>query len=541
MSPKPIHAKHSGAERGAEGLDSILLIRLVVAAVILAVALLVGKLPVAVRVILLLLSAVCAGYDVALEAVDAVVEGDYFATPLLILFVAVIAFVIGYAGEAAALVLLYRIGLLAISFVEKRCRAWAMDLIRNEEEDTVNRMEEILKDEDAEKLGFAKTAQNSASLVLKVLMGAALVYAIVLPLISGFSFKVSIHRALMMLLICIPTSVFAAMPLTALVGLAYSAKNRVLFRKAAAMERAAATNLVYFDKAGVFAEEAPRVLSMQSDLLDKETFVNFASHAAYYSEQPFAKAIAALNDQDFRLDVISDFEEVPGYGVTLKIANSPVVLATKEYFDDRGVVVPAADDEGIVYYLMVANRYVGKIVLSSVVNGDVHGLVTGIHNIGISRTVLLTEDSAAESQQIADELGIGEVYGECDLEKKLKLIRSANEGTRNNVLYVYANGIEAHSAADVDIRVSQKAKFADASVLPEDMDYVPTALLVCRRMCEVAKENALGAFIIKGILLFLAMTGCASIWFIGFMEIAATIGTMLNAIRVTRDSLLNKR
>jgi hypothetical protein len=37
------------------------------------------------------------------------------------------------------------------------------------------------------------------------------------------------------------------------------------------------------------------------------------------------------------------------------------------------------------------------------------------------------------------------------------------------------------------------------------------------------------------------MTGCASIWFIGFMEIAATIGTMLNAIRVTRDSLLNKR
>ena len=155
--------------------------------------------------------------------------------------------------------------------------------------------------------------------------------------------------------------------------------------------------------------------------------------------------------------------------------------------------------------------------------------------------MLLTEDSAAESQQIADELGIGEVYGECDLEKKLKLIRSANEGTRNNVLYVYANGIEAHSAADVDIRVSQKAKFADASVLPEDMDYVPTALLVCRRMCEVAKENALGAFIIKGILLFLAMTGCASIWFIGFMEIAATIGTMLNAIRVTKDSLLNKR
>ncbi len=541
MSPKPVQFKHSGAERGAEGLDIVLLIRLVVAAVMLAVALLVGKLPVAVRLILLLLSAVCAGYDVALEAVDDVVEGNYFTTPLLILFVAVIAFVIGYAGEAAALVLLYRVGLLVIAYVVKRCRVSTMDMIRDEEEDTVNRMEEILKDENAEKLSFAKTAGDSASLVLKVLMGAALVYAIVLPLISGFSYKVSIHRALMMLLLCIPTSVVAAMPLTALVGLVFSAKNRVLFRSAASMERAAVTNLVYFDKAGVFAEDAPRVLSMQSDLLDKETFINFAAHAAYYSEQPFAKAVAALNEQDFRLDVISDFEEVPGYGVRLNIAGSPVVLATKEYFNDRGVVVPASNDDGTVYYLMVANRYVGKLVLSSVVNGDVHGLVTGIHDIGISRTVLLTEDGAAESQQIADELGIGEVYGECDLEKKLKLIRSANEGTRNNVLYVYANGIEAHTAADVDIRVSQKAKFADASVLPADMDYVPTALLVSRRMCEVARENALGAFIVKGILLFLAMTGCASIWFVGFMEIAVTIATMLNSIRVTKDSLLSKR
>jgi Cd2+/Zn2+-exporting ATPase len=164
--------------------------------------------------------------------------------------------------------------------------------------------------------------------------------------------------------------------------------------------------------------------------------------------------------------------------------------------------------------------------------------VEGIQDVGVRRSVLLTEDGAGESQQIADELGIGEVYGECDTEKKLKVIAASAQGTRNCILYVYANGIETHSAADVDMRISQKAKFADAVVLPEDMQNIPAALHNSQRMCEVAKENALFAFIIKGIMLFLSMMGCTTIWFVIFMDIVVTAATMLNSIRVTKESLL---
>ena len=48
------------------------------------------------RILLLALSVAVSGYDVVLSAVDCVESRDYFATPIVIVFVAVISFFIGF-------------------------------------------------------------------------------------------------------------------------------------------------------------------------------------------------------------------------------------------------------------------------------------------------------------------------------------------------------------------------------------------------------------------------------------------------------------
>ena len=78
---------------------SLLVVRLVIASVIFAVSSAVSM-PSAVKVILLALAALVAAYDVILEVINCVESGDYFAAPVVILFVAVIAFVIGFAVDA---------------------------------------------------------------------------------------------------------------------------------------------------------------------------------------------------------------------------------------------------------------------------------------------------------------------------------------------------------------------------------------------------------------------------------------------------------
>lgn len=542
MSKKSDHAKHTAntASRPAvseKTLELIKVVKLVVASVIFTVSLIV-KMPNLVGTILLILSAVVAGYDIFLEAASCIEDRDYFATPIIIIFVCVISIVIGFKTEGAALILLYQIGQMLVAYVAERTKKSALDLLIYQDEDTRNQVSEIIKTENVGATQIELTMKRSSGLVLKAAMVFALVYAIALPLMTSFTYSVSIHRALMIILITTPMSIVVAAPIAAIVGICYSAQQGIVYKSAAAMENASLANIAVFDKDGIFSSESPRVTSVESDVLDSSTFMNFAAHAAYYSDQPIAKAISAVYNQDYRLDVISDFAELPGYGVELKIGGSPVTLATRELFVSRGISLPDDNEAaGKAYYMTVSDRYVGRVVTVSDVNDDAIELVSGMAAAGVKRCILLTGDSDSESHRFAEELDFTEVYSQCDTERKLQHINDLSDGNNNCVMYIYANGIESHSAATVDMRVSRKTKYADAIALPDHTANIPFSLQVCNRVREIIIENAVFAFVVKAILIFLSIIGYCNIWFAIFIDMVAAIATNLNAIRVVKESM----
>ena len=518
--------------------DAVLIARLVIAAVLTAVALII-KMPAAVRVVLLILAAIAAGFDLCFEAVDAVMNKDYFAAPVILLLVAFGAIVLGYPWESAIGLILYQACMAAFRYADAKTRNSALDLVSGEDTERAARTKELTETEGDGDTALASLIGRSASIVLKAAIVFALIYAIILPFI-GYTFRESIHRALMILTVCTPLSVIAAMPVTGIVAQCFAAGQGILFNKASNMEDTAHAETAVFDQAGIFSEEAPKLLAVRSDKVDKETMMNFAAHALYYSEQPVAKAVSDAYDQEYRLDVISDFAEIPGSGVTVKIAGNPVIVASADYLLSRGVQIPQEAEAGQVYFLVVAGRYVGKLILSASKNEATRDLAESMREVGLRRCVLLTEDGAERSQKAGEALKFDEVYGECDLERKLKLISDMSSGSDNHLLYVYSNGFEAHSEAKVDMRVSKKAKFADVAVDPERVINLPFAVQICKRMGQVQAENAVFAFLIKALLIFLAINGKCTIWFALFLDSAAAIATVLNAIRVTKESLIAK-
>ena len=539
MSPineRPRFAVKSKSAAGSP--DMILIGRLILAAVLLILGAFVIKNQV-VRVILLVLSAIASAFDLGLKAFDSVLEKDYFASPILVLFIAFVSFLIGYPTEGAAMLLLYQLSILVVEYARKRTRSAALELLNGENDEILDQAGEMFAADDAGKLQMEADAFRGADLLLKIAMVIALLYIFLLPRLGDYTYSVAIHRALMIMMTAIPASVIVAMPYTALVGLCYGARNGILFRNGKIMEKTADTNVAVFDKAGIFASGAPELQSVHSDVLDRKTFMSFVAHAVYYSEQGFAKAIPALSEQDYKLEVISDFVDVPGCGVEVKIGGSPVILATDDYLTARGVAVPEAEEDGEVYYLTVSGRYVGYLVFASQTNDIGLELLDGVRDLGVREAVLLTEDGAGESQKFADKLGFDEVFGECDTERKLQHIEDLNQGTRNHVMFLYSNGLEMHSAADVDVRFSQKTKFADVAIPPEKASALPFAVQLSRRMVQVAKENAIFVFAVKALMIFLSMLGLGSIWFVLFMDSAAVLATLLNAIRVTKDPLID--
>ncbi len=526
----------AGKKATASGMPALSLIaRLVAAAVLTAVALIV-KMPTAAKIVLLILSVLVAGFDLIVEAVEAVMKKDFFAAPVIVFVVVLASLILGFFSDAAVAVILYQICMAVLRYVTVRTKVSALELVEVEEAERVARVKELINGEGAGDTELASVIGRSVSIVLKAAVVFAVIYAIVVPF-TGATFRNSIHRALMILAVCTPLSVLAAMPLTGIVAQCFSARQGILFNKARNMEDTARAETAVFDQAGVFSEDAPKLLAVRSDKVDKTTMMDFAAHALYYSEQPVAKAVSDAYDQEYRLDMISDFAEIPGSGVTVKLGGNPVVIASADYLLSRGVRIPQEQEAGQVYYLVVAGRYVGKIIISASKNEAVRDLTDAMRDVGMRRCVLLTEDGAEQSQKIGEAFRFDEVHGECDLERKLKLITDMVSDAENHVLYVYSNGFEAHSEAKVDMRVSKKAKYADVTVDPDRVTNLPFAVQICKRMGQVQAENAIFAFLIKALLIFLAINGKCTLWFALFLDSAAAIGTVLNAIRVTQDSL----
>ena len=524
---------------GSKAFDAVTVIRLIIAVLIFAVAL-IAKLPSIVTFIMLVLAAAIAGYDVVLSSINEVENGNYFAAPILILFVTFIAFIIGRALEGAAMIMLYKIGLALIEYASERTKKTAQELLQYQSESMAERASVVMEGEGAGDTKGGEEIKAAAEKILRIVVVFGLLFAVIVPIFTSLRFTSAIHRALIIIMVATPISVLAALPLSGIMGLGFSAQFGALFNNAKTLEKVGEAKTVIFDKNGVFSDQSPKLVEVQSDILDNETLMYFLSHAAYYSEQPFAKAIADAFDQEYRLELISDFKEIPGCGVELKIGGAKVTLGTRELYAGRGEAVPyEQNDSGLIYYLMVADKYVGKAVISDKIHEESAKLIPALKENGLQKCILLSEEGKEDSERLGLSLDADEVYAECDMEKKLRLIENLSNGHNDSVVYVYASGIESHSAAGVDIRVSQKSKFADAMIMPEELQNFPATIGIGKRVGQINAENAIFAIAIKALLIFLAMTGHCTLWFAMFLDMASALATILNTIRVTQRPLID--
>ena len=529
----------AAALAGSGSFDMIHVVRLIIAALIFAVAL-IAKLPSIVSFILLILAAAVAGYDVVLDSIKEVEDGNYFATPILILFVTVLAFIIGFPLEGAAMVMLYKIGLALIDYASQRTKRAANELLQFQSESMAERAAVLMEGENAGDTAVGEAISDAASRILRYVVFFALLFAVAVPIFTSLRFTSAIHRALIIILVASPLSVVAALPLSGIMGIGFSAQFGALFNNAKTLEKVGEAKTVIFDKNGVFSDESPKLVEIQSDILDNKTLMDFLSHAAYYSEQPFAKAIGDAFDEEYRLDLISDFVEIPGCGVELKIGGANVTLGTRELYAGRGDALPAEqNDANLVYYPTVSDKYVGKAVISDKIHEESSKLIPALKENGVQKCILLSEEGKEESERLGLALDADEVYAECDMDRKLRLIENLSNGHNDSVLYVYASGIESHSAAGVDIRVSQKSKFADAMIMPEELLNFPTTVAIGRRVGQINTQNAVFAILVKALLIFLGMTGHCTLWFAMFLDMAAALATILNTIRVTQPPLVD--
>ena len=195
---------------------------------------------------------------------------------------------------------------------------------------------------------------------------------------------------------------------------------------------------------------------------------------------------------------------------------------------------------GTIIHMAVGGKYAGHIVISDVVKPHAREAVQALRSAGVHRTVMLTGDAKPVADQVAQSLGIDQVYAELlpagKVEKVEELLLDNSE--RGKLAFVGDGINDAPVLSRADIGIAMGAMGSDAAIeaadvvlMDDDPAKIAKAIRISRKCLRIVYENIVFAIGIKLACLVLVALGFANMWLAIFADVGVMILAVLNAIR----------
>ena len=184
--------------------------------------------------------------------------------------------------------------------------------------------------------------------------------------------------------------------------------------------------------------------------------------------------------------------------------------------------------------------YAGHILIADVVKPTAKAAMEALRGAGVEKTVMLTGDVRTVAQQVAEELGVDQVYSELlPGDKVAKVEEMLQQKPAKKKLAFVGDGInDAPVLSRADIGIAMGAMGSDAAIeaadvvlMGDDPMKIAKAIRISRKCLRIVYENIAFALGIKGLCLILGALGIANMWLAIFADVGVMILAVLNAIR----------
>lgn len=237
---------------------------------------------------------------------------------------------------------------------------------------------------------------------------------------------------------------------------------------------------------------------------------------------------------------MTDVQEISGSGVIAKVDGVEVAAGNDKLMDRLGVPYIPCHSVGTIIHMAVGGKYAGHIVISDVVKPHAREAVQALRSAGVHRTVMLTGDAKPVADQVAQSLGIDQVYAELlpagKVEKVEELLLDNSE--RGKLAFVGDGINDAPVLSRADIGIAMGAMGSDAAIeaadvvlMDDDPAKIAKAIRISRKCLRIVYENIVFAIGIKLACLVLVALGFANMWLAIFADVGVMILAVLNAIR----------
>ena len=352
-----------------------------------------------------------------------------------------------------------------------------------------------------------------------------------------------IYRALTFLVISCPCALVISIPLSFFAGIGGASKEGILIKGSNYLETMAQTKYVVFDKTGTLTQGVFEVSAVHHNQMDEEKLLEYAALAECASSHPISRSLQRAYGKEIDRSRVTDIEEISGHGITAKVDGIPVAAGNGRLMEQLKIEYKECRSVGTIIHMAVAGEYAGQIVISDIVKPHAKEAVAGLRRAGVSRTVMLTGDTAKVAGQVAAELGIDEVHSDLLPGDKVEQVEALlNEKPQKAKLAFVGDGInDAPVLSRADIGIAMGAMGSDAAIeaadvvlMDDDPRQIAKAIRISRKCISIVYQNIVFALAIKFACLALGAVGIANMWFAIFADVGVMVLAVLNAIRALR-------
>ncbi|TDE09197.1 heavy metal translocating P-type ATPase [Dyadobacter psychrotolerans] len=344
-------------------------------------------------------------------------------------------------------------------------------------------------------IGMVKSAQsaksntqNLADKVAKWLTLVSITVGVVTFIVwfsSGQSLSFALERMVTVMVTSCPHALGVAIPLVIAISTTLSATHGLLIRNRTAFENARKLTTIIFDKTGTLTKGSHEIqqIIIEDQQFSADQILQYAAAVQQNSEHHIAHGvIRKLKEKGLELWTSSDFNYMPGIGVSGTVNGKKIVAAGPNYFNQENKPIPAIPDQvdqntDTVNFILVDGKLVGIITFADSIRESASGAIDALKKMNI-KTFLLTGDNEKVAEAVSKRLGMdGYLANVLPHQKQDKVKEFQDKGEIVAMTGDGVNDAPALAQADVGIAIGSgtdvAAETADIILVNSDpMDVV---------------------------------------------------------------------
>jgi Cd2+/Zn2+-exporting ATPase len=421
---------------------------------------------------------------------------------------------------------------------------------RRFEDTTLARIIHLVEEAQLKRAPVQTFVEMFARVYTPIVLGTAVLVAVLPPLLFHAAFIDWLYRALVLLVIACPCALVISTPVAIVSAITHAARSGVLIKGGMHIETLSKVRAVAFDKTGTMTEGKPKVTDIiPLDSLAKEEILRLAAALEHRSEHHLATAVlaeAARLSLRYSDVTVEAFEAIPGMGVSATIAGTTYHLGNHELCEQRGFCSPAVEEtlerlshEGKTAIVLGRNREaLAVLAIRDVARHDSTQAIKRLKALGIQHTVLLSGDENATAQRLAHEVGIDCCDAGLLPEQKVAAVEKLKE--RYGTVAMVGDGVNdapALAAASVGIAMGVSGtdaalETADVVLMADDLTKLPGIVALSRKTLSIIRQNIAIALSLKLVFLILSVAGFSTLWMAVLADDGAALAVIFNGLRL---------